>query len=193
MQETHRNAVTLVLGGARSGKTRYAQRLGDGLKSVVFIATAQAGDEEMRGKIARHQEERPQHWCTVEEPLDLAAAITRHARGVDLVIVDCLTLYASNLLIAMEQLTPEQGRSATEQQVDHLCRALRVAACPIVLVSNEVGSGIVPAYPLGRRYRELLGGINQRIAELADEVVLLVAGLPLTLKAAQPLTAGDHQ
>jgi adenosylcobinamide kinase/adenosylcobinamide-phosphate guanylyltransferase len=193
MKETHRNTVTLVLGGARSGKSRYAQQLGERAGKVVFIATAHAGahaggnDAEMRQKIQCHREERPQHWPTVEEPLELGAAIEQHGPSADtdadtgtdtdLLLIDCLTLFAANLLEVCESSPGEIAR-----RVDHLCHALAISPCAVVLVSNEVGSGIVPAYASGRKYRDLLGEINQKVAQVADEAVLMVAGLPLFLK-----------
>jgi adenosylcobinamide kinase/adenosylcobinamide-phosphate guanylyltransferase len=183
MQQTQRNALTLVLGGARSGKSRYAQQLGERTEKVVFVATAHASDEAMRRKIERHRDERPHQWLTVEEPLELAATIEQHGPGADLLLIDCLTLYAANLLDAGDG-APEE----IDRRVDSLCLALAQAPCAVVLVSNEVGSGVVPAYPSGRRYRDLLGEINQKVARVSDEVVLIIAGLPLQLKrrAASP-------
>jgi adenosylcobinamide kinase/adenosylcobinamide-phosphate guanylyltransferase len=171
----HRNAVTLLLGGARSGKSHYAQQLGEQAERVVFVATAQASDEEMRRKIDLHRSSRPRHWQTVEEPLALAQTIQQHGLACDLLIIDCLTFFASNLLHA---------RSGQQDAVDALCLALESPPCPIVLVSNEVGSGVVPEYELGRRFRDLLGEINQRVARVASNVYLMVAGLPLVLKGA---------
>ena len=172
MEKDHRKTVTLVLGGVRSGKSRYAQQLGERAQRVVFVATAQAGDDEMQRKIERHRATRPQHWTTVEEPLALAGAIAQHGPSCDLMIIDCLTFFASNLL--------QEETSA--QAVDELCAALSAPPCSVVLVSNEVGSGVVPPYPLGRRFRDLLGEMNQSVAAVASHVLLLVAGLPLALK-----------
>lgn len=173
MQSNHRSAVTLLLGGVRSGKSHYAQQLGERVRRVVFVATAQAADDEMRRKVERHRTSRPPHWQTVEEPLALAEAIAEHGPGCDLMIIDCLTFFAANLLDA----------KADEQvSIDGLCSALRTAACSVVLVSNEVGSGVVPEYPSGRRFRDLLGEMNQSVARVAANVLLLVAGLPLVLK-----------
>jgi adenosylcobinamide kinase / adenosylcobinamide-phosphate guanylyltransferase len=177
MQETHQGSVTLVLGGARSGKSRYAQQLAEQSRHVVFVATAKASDEEMRAKIDRHREDRPKEWPTVEEPLDLPKVLAEHELESEVIIVDCLTIFAANLLEA-----EGENSHAIELRVEGLCEALRAAQCAVVLVSNEVGSGVVPAYPVGRRYRDLLGEINQRVARLADDVVLMVAGLPLALK-----------
>jgi adenosylcobinamide kinase/adenosylcobinamide-phosphate guanylyltransferase len=174
MQSNRRNTVTLVLGGVRSGKSHYAQQLGEHAARVVFVATAQAGDDdEMQRKVARHQSSRPPHWQTVEEPLQLTEAIARYGPNCDLLIIDCLTFFASNLLDAQgdEQLA-----------IEALCTALKAPPCSVVLVSNEVGSGVVPAYPSGRRFRDLLGEMNQSVARVASNVLLLVAGLPLVLK-----------
>lgn len=168
------NTVTLVLGGVRSGKSRYAQALASRAKRVTFVATAKASDAEMQEKIARHQTERPSHWRTVEEPLALDRAIAASAEHADLVLVDCLTIHAAHLLDAGS----DSASCATE-------RLLQLLQCPpleVVLVSNEVGSGVVPPYPAGRAYRDLLGELNQRIAAVAENVILMVAGLPLVLK-----------
>jgi adenosylcobinamide kinase / adenosylcobinamide-phosphate guanylyltransferase len=177
MQETRQGSVTLVLGGARSGKSRYAQQLADQSRHVVFVATAKASDEEMRAKIERHRYDRPKDWPTVEEPLDLAKVLAEHDFRSEVIVVDCLTIFAANLLEA-----EGEDNNAIERRVEALCEALRTAQCNVVLVSNEVGSGVVPEYAVGCSYRDLLGEINQKIARIADDVVLMVAGLPLALK-----------
>jgi adenosylcobinamide kinase/adenosylcobinamide-phosphate guanylyltransferase len=177
MQETRQGSVTLVLGGARSGKSRYAQHLAEQSRDVVFVATAKASDEEMRAKIERHREDRPKEWLTVEEPLDLPKVLAENELESEMIVVDCLTIFAANLLEA----EGEDG-AAIDGRVGALCEALWAARCDVVLVSNEVGSGVVPAYAVGCRYRDLLGEINQRVARVADDVVLMVAGLPLALK-----------
>jgi adenosylcobinamide kinase / adenosylcobinamide-phosphate guanylyltransferase len=177
MQSTHRNTVTLVLGGVRSGKSHYAQQLGECAKRVIFVATAQAGDEEMRRKVDLHRSSRPHHWQTVEEPLGLAEVIGHHGSTCDLMIIDCLTFFAANLLDAKGD-----DHVSIEHAIEALCLSLQSPACSVVLVSNEVGSGVVPAYPSGRRFRDLLGEMNQRVARVASNVLLLVAGLPLVLK-----------
>ena len=174
MQETRRGSVTLVLGGVRSGKSRYAQQLAGLSRRVVFIATAKISDDEMRRKIERHREDRPKEWITLEEPIELAQVLTQHQSSCDVILIDCLTIFAANLL--------EAEGGAIDGKVAALCEALQQTECAVVLVSNEVGSGVVPAYPLGRRYRDLLGEINQSIARVADDVILMVAGLPLALK-----------
>jgi adenosylcobinamide kinase / adenosylcobinamide-phosphate guanylyltransferase len=177
MQEMRQSSVTLVLGGVRSGKSRYAQQLAERSSRVIFVATAQASDREMQKKIERHREERPAGWLTVEEPLELVRVMTQHDLECDVMVVDCLTIFAANLLEA-----EGEDRDAIERRVEGLCASLQSVRCSVVLVSNEVGSGVVPAYPLGRRYRDLLGEINQSVARVADDVVLMVAGLPLALK-----------
>jgi adenosylcobinamide kinase / adenosylcobinamide-phosphate guanylyltransferase len=169
--------VTLVLGGVRSGKSRYALQLAAAAPRVTFLATAEdRDDEEMRRKIGRHRAERPRHWTTIEEPINLAAAI-RSIGQCDLLLIDCLTLFAGKLLEVHGE-----NSSAVSANIDDLCVAIKSAPCSIILVSNEVGSGIVPAFAMGRRYRDLLGEINQRVAAIASHVVLMVAGLPLALK-----------
>jgi adenosylcobinamide kinase/adenosylcobinamide-phosphate guanylyltransferase len=177
MQDLSQKTITLVLGGARSGKSRYAQTLAPRISSVVFVATGQALDEEMRMKIQRHQAERPKQWRTIEEPLDLDRVLVEEGAKHRILVVDCLTLYAANLLEA------ERGNpAAIEERLQRLYAALRSVPCSVALISNEVGSGIVPPYPEGRRYRDLLGEINQGVASIADNVLLMIAGLPLVLK-----------
>jgi adenosylcobinamide kinase / adenosylcobinamide-phosphate guanylyltransferase len=174
MQEKRNRSVTLVLGGARSGKSRFAQKLGERASAVGFIATAKAVDAEMEEKIRRHREERPSDWVTIEEPLDLARALVENAGRFDSLIVDCLTIFAANIL--------EEGMDTAAGRVDGFLRALNSTQTSVVMVSNEAGSGVVPAYPLGRQFRDLLGELNQRAAAVADNVVLMVAGLPLVVK-----------
>lgn len=174
MQEIERRAITLVLGGVRSGKSRFAQKLAEKASSVAFVATAKALDAEMRDKIRRHQEERPEHWRTLEEPLELARVLVERAPQFEVVLVDCLTLFVANVL-------EEEPRTA-DKRIAGLTDALRTACASVVLVSNEVGSGVVPAYPAGRQFRDLLGEVNQKVAAIADNVVFMVAGLPMLLK-----------
>jgi adenosylcobinamide kinase/adenosylcobinamide-phosphate guanylyltransferase len=170
-------AITLVLGGVRSGKSRFAQTLAARISSVAFVATAQPFDEEMHLKIERHQAERPKEWRTIEEPLNLDSVLVEEGSKHRILVVDCLTLYAANLLAA------ECGNpAAIEERLQRFYAALRSVHCSVALVSNEVGSGVVPPYPEGRRYRDLLGEINQGVASIADNVLLMIAGLPLVLK-----------
>ena len=178
MQQIEGDRVILVLGGVRSGKSRYAQRLAQLAKRVTFVATAERrDDEEMLKKIECHRSERPSHWKTIEEPLNLAHIVRSAAPDCDVLLIDCLTLFASNLLEAHGE-----DEALAQLQIDDLCTALQSASCNVILVSNEVGSGVVPAYALGRRFRDLVGEINQRIAAVADSVLFIIAGLPLALK-----------
>jgi adenosylcobinamide kinase/adenosylcobinamide-phosphate guanylyltransferase len=164
--------LTLVLGGARSGKSRYAESLVTALPAPwIYVATGEARDAEMAERIAAHQARRGAGWRTLETPRDVVGALTAH--GTTPLLVDCLTLWLSNALLAGADVDAEIGR---------LEAALAQAAAPLVLVANEVGLGIVPDNALGRRFRDLQGMLNQRLAARADRVVLVVAGLPLTIK-----------
>jgi adenosylcobinamide kinase/adenosylcobinamide-phosphate guanylyltransferase len=163
--------LTLVLGGARSGKSRYAESLITTPPPWIYVATAQAGDAEMAERIAQHRARRGPDWRTVETPRNLANTLVECKAQP--VLVDCLTLWLSNLLLADGAIDAETTR--VEQ-------ALRLATAPKVMVANEVGYGIVPDHPLGRRFRDAQGVLNQRIAALADRVVLVVAGIPVAIK-----------
>jgi adenosylcobinamide kinase / adenosylcobinamide-phosphate guanylyltransferase len=166
--------ITLVLGGARSGKSRYAQRTIEGAAdSGTFCATAQALDAEMAARIAAHQASRGPFWRTIEEPLAIAAIIAAEAQCDRPLLIDCLTLWLTNVTLA--------GRSVDEE-VGVFCAGLRLAAGPVVLVANEVGLGLVPDTPLGRQFRDAAGWLNQEVAAIADRVVFIAAGLPLMLK-----------
>ena len=166
--------LTLVLGGARSGKSRYAESLITALPPPwIYVATAESGDEEMAARIESHRQRRDAQWRTIEAPRELAKALS--ACGDEPVLVDCLTLWLSNLMLAEANI---------EKEIAQLEKALMSARARLVLVANEVGSGIVPSYPLGRRFRDLQGRLNQRIAASAERVILMVAGLPLVLKGA---------
>ncbi len=177
MSDAVAKTVALVLGGVRSGKSRWAQDFAARARAIAFIATAEALDEEMRGRIERHRADRPTAWTTVEAPLALPDAIDDCGAEFDMLLIDCLTLWVSNLLTA-ENCDPERVLVHAER----LCAALRRTPASVVLVSNEVGSGIVPADEMTRLYRDLLGELNQRVARVADQVVLLVAGCPLVVK-----------
>jgi adenosylcobinamide kinase/adenosylcobinamide-phosphate guanylyltransferase len=164
----------LVLGGQRSGKSRFAESIvGAGGMKRIYIATATAGDDEMARRIATHRARRDEAWTTLEEPLELASAIARSALAGHATLVDCLTLWLSNLM--------EAGRTI-ESETDALIAALEQAAGPVVLVSNEVGGGIIPDNALARRFAEAQGLLNQRVAATIDRVVLMTAGIPLLVK-----------
>jgi adenosylcobinamide kinase / adenosylcobinamide-phosphate guanylyltransferase len=164
----------LVVGGARSGKSRFAQVRAEALTGeLVYLATAQALDQEMRERIALHRADRGTRWSTVEVPLELAETITACSRPETVVLVDCLTLWASNLILAERD---------TAAATEGLVRAVARARGTVILVTNEVGLGIVPDNALVRRFRDAAGRINQEMAAAVDEVVMMVAGLPLVLK-----------
>jgi adenosylcobinamide kinase/adenosylcobinamide-phosphate guanylyltransferase len=164
----------LVLGGARSGKSRYAQARAEAAGDQrIFVATAQAFDDEMRDRIARHRRDRTAGWLTVEAPLALAEAIDSWAAVDKVLLIDCLTLWTTNLLLGDHDMA-----AATAQ----LTGAIGRAAGTVILVANEVGYGIVPDNALARRFRDEAGLINQRVAAVVDEVQLVAAGLPLRLK-----------
>lgn len=169
-------AITLILGGARSGKSRHAERLVErAAECGTYCATAEPGDAEMAERIAAHRARRGAFWRTIEAPLALPEAIRAKCRADRPMLVDCLTLWLTNVMLA--------GRE-TESEAAALSAALRDAAGPVVLVANEIGLGLVPETPLGRRFRDEAGRLNQEIAALADRVVFIAAGLPLVLKGA---------
>ncbi|MEM6382591.1 MAG: bifunctional adenosylcobinamide kinase/adenosylcobinamide-phosphate guanylyltransferase [Pseudomonadota bacterium] len=175
-----RPSLSLVLGGARSGKSRHAEALAraSGL-DLLYVATAQAYDDEMRARIAQHQADRANDgWTTVEEEHDLAGVVARHTEPACVVLIDCLTLWLSNRLLSKEGT---EGASM-EGEIDGLCAALDARQGPVICVSNEVGLGIVPETKLGRVFRDHQGKLNQQVAALADHVCFVAAGLPLTLK-----------
>jgi adenosylcobinamide kinase / adenosylcobinamide-phosphate guanylyltransferase len=178
MPSGQQKTVTLVLGGARSGKSRYAQELASAFQRVVYIATARRDDAEMRAKIARHRRERPAQWKTIEVSTGLDQALRKAGPQADLLLVDCLTLYMAHI---MGRKT-SRGRSEVRDHIQRLSAAVREADASVVLVSNEVGWGVVPPYQSGRDYRDLLGELNQQMAQVADRVILMIAGLPLTVK-----------
>lgn len=191
--------LILILGGARSGKSAFAERLAAGSeRSVAFIATAIAGDDEMRERIARHRASRPKGWYTLEEPLDLASAVRRAGELADVLLLDCVTLWLGNVLLqesGQHEKDDEEevvefhttGRLFNERALKE-CEALLAVVKSLspgktlIVVTNEVGLGIVPAYPLGRLYRDTLGYINQRLAQAADRVYLMMAGMAVDIK-----------
>jgi len=166
--------LTFVLGGARSGKSRYAESVIAAMPPPwSYVATAEAGDAEMTERIAIHRARRGPHWQTVEAPRDLVTVLRDSMAAPTL--IDCLTLWLSNLMLAEADI---------EAEIARLEAALAAAVAPVVAVANEVGYGIVPDNPLGRQFRDLQGILNQRIAARADRVILMVAGLPLAVKGA---------
>ncbi len=180
-----RAGITFVTGGARSGKSAYAVELGKRSgRPVFYLATAEPIDDEMRTRIARHQAERPAEWRTIEEPLELARRVNEDVEPGATVIVDCITVWLGNVL---EHHAPETTMDAANAcAVNEVERLARVAAdhkLSLIAISNEVGSGIVPADPLTRGYRDLLGEVNQRLAAMAETVVLLVSGIPVDLRS----------
>jgi adenosylcobinamide kinase / adenosylcobinamide-phosphate guanylyltransferase len=169
-------STTLVLGGARSGKSRFALDAQAPDARIIFIATAEPTDAEMRERIDRHRAERPSHWRTLEEPYDLVPRLREACAGADAVIVDCLTVWAANLMVRGD---PDDH---ILKQADELSALLALRPADVTLVSNEVGLGVHPSSEDGRHFRDLLGAVNQRIARAADRVVLMVAGVPLAVK-----------
>lgn len=175
--------IVLVTGGSRSGKSAYAQKMAEDLHGRrAFVATCPPVDEEMRARIRRHQEaRRGSDWHTIEETIDLANVV-RGARGYDVLLIDCLTLWVNNLIYKAEQ----EGREVEEAEVERRCHDL-LAACAewpgtVIFVTNEVGMGIVPDNPVSRRYRDLVGRCNQVVGAAADTVALLVCGIPVKVK-----------
>jgi adenosylcobinamide kinase/adenosylcobinamide-phosphate guanylyltransferase len=190
--------LILILGGARSGKSTFAERLAASSgRTVAFIATATASDHEMRARIARHRASRAVEWHTLEEPLDLVEAVQQAYKLADIVLLDCVTLWLGNMLLqgpgqregddkGKEEL-PITGNLFDERPLKHIETLLAVVQSTepnktLIVVSNEVGLGIVPAYPLGRVYRDTLGYVNQRLAQTADRVYLMVAGMAVDIK-----------
>ena len=165
--------LTLVLGGARSGKSAYAETLLADLPEAIYLATAQAGDAEMAERIRTHRLRRGAAWATVEEPLDLAGALILHCRAGRPLLVDCLTLWLTNVLLADLDV---------DAAIDRLLSTLPGLPGPLVMVANEVGLGIVPENALARAFRDHAGRLNRKVAALAGRVVFVAAGLPLVLK-----------
>ena len=166
-----------IVGGARSGKSRFAIERFSPDDRVVFVATAEARDDEMAKRIARHRAERPSRWSTLEEPIELVSRLRDLDEGYDVVIVDCLTLWVSNLLLRGER------DDAILERADALAGLIRNRRSSITVVSNEVGEGVHPETAAGLRFRDALGRVNQQVAAACETVVLMVAGIPLTVKA----------
>ena len=180
--------LTLILGGARSGKSTYAERLARRSGGrVVYIATAQALDAEMDDRIRAHQAKRPETWQTLEIPTGVGRALRENPPQADFVVLDCLTLLVSNLALLaspdVEQPDEAAVAALVEAEIGQLAEAIQASRAEWVVVSNEVGMGLVPPYPLGRIYRDWLGWANQRLAQTAGSVIFMVAGRAMRLEA----------
>jgi adenosylcobinamide kinase/adenosylcobinamide-phosphate guanylyltransferase len=178
--------LTFIIGGARSGKSDYAARAAEEAQGqVLFIATAQPLDEEMRSRIAAHRLRRPESWRTLELPSDVGGHLLEHPQDADVVVLDCMTLLISNRLLDVapdaDHPDEEAARAILEQEIGLLLKAIDVSRSRWLVVSNEVGQGVVPAYPLGRLFRDLLGWANKQLAARADEVIWMVAGIPVPI------------
>ena len=175
-------SMTFILGGARAGKSRFAQELAAKQKKrVLFVATCEPRDEEMDARIKAHQRSRPRNWKTLEVPTDIAKAMRGKTGDAEVVIIDCMTLLVSNLMgtEGMDEGTLEKKITA---ELEELVTFIRETNAHFIIVSNEVGLGVVPAYAAGRVYRDALGMANQTLARNADEVYFMVAGIPISLK-----------
>lgn len=189
--------AVLVTGGARSGKSRFAERYAERLGTRgLYVATMQESDEELRARIAAHRLRRERSgfpWRTVEEPLDLAGVLRQADSAAsppgEVILIDCLTLWLSNWLLKLEHAPDAEDR--LNRLIDELAGAIGAARRPLIAVTNEVGDGVVPAYPLGRRFRDLAGWMNQRVAARCDEVFLVTAGIPVELKRLASAFGGD--
>lgn len=176
--------VTLILGGARSGKSTYAQRLAEeSRRPVLYVATATAGDPEMAERIARHRAARPTHWRTLEIPMNVGPALEAAIVGGEVVLLDCLTMLVSNLMMDEGKgVTADHLEARVVGELEAILRVCEERRVSLIIVSNEVGMGLVPPYPMGRVYRDVLGRANQWLAARSDRVVLMVAGIPLEVK-----------
>ena len=170
------NKITLILGGARSGKSSYALSLAKKYKKVAFIATCLGLDREMRERIRLHKEARPKHWETFEEPKELAELLAKIDSSFDCILIDCLTLLVSNLMLS------GNNQKQALKKIEELLLTLNKKKAKVILVSNEVGLGLVPANKLGRDFRDIAGKVNQMAAQQAGQVFFMAAGLPLKIK-----------
>jgi adenosylcobinamide kinase/adenosylcobinamide-phosphate guanylyltransferase len=184
--------LILILGGARAGKSAYAERLATGYgPQVLYVATAEVKDDEMRARIQAHRARRPSTWTTFETPTEVGTALLGAWPVADVILLDCLTLLVTNVLLAhggevADSPEVEQTiNAAVTTEIDTLLIAQKQLSLPVIIVSNEVGMGLVPPYPLGRLYRDILGRANQQLAAAADRVYLMMAGLPIALKGEQ--------
>lgn len=170
--------VVFVTGGARSGKSAFALKYAQSFEKRVFLATAEPFDREMQDRIDRHRQERGEGFVTVEEPLYLDRAIRNLPSGIDVVLVDCLTVWAGNLMHRFESA----GEEEIDRRIEALLDTLSEPPCTLILVSNEVGMGIVPENAMARKFRDIAGSVNQKVAALSSQAWLLCSGLPLRLK-----------
>jgi len=170
--------ITFVIGGCRSGKSRHALELAEKISrdSKVFIATCLPADEEMKERVAHHQKERGAGWSTVESPIFLPQAILENSRKASVILADCLTLWISNLLLDTDE------SQKIDEHIRYLIQSLEKAECPVILVSNEVGAGIVPENQLARQFRDIAGQTNQKVAAAAHRVIWMVAGIPVHVR-----------
>jgi len=170
--------TTLVMGGCRSGKSRHALEMAEKIakKGRIFVATCVPNDDEMNQRVARHQKDRGDSWTTVEVPVLVPEAIIENSQKSDVILVDCLTLWINNILIE----TNDQVK--IDEHIQKLAQSLKDAECPVILVSNEVGTGIVPENKLARLFRDTAGFVNQHIAKCSDKVIWMVAGIPVRIK-----------
>jgi len=168
--------IILITGGGRSGKSRYALGLAEAYPKKAFIATAEPIDKEMEERIIKHRQERGEAFLTIEEPLDLSKAIYSLPRDIEVAVIDCLTVWLGNLMHRTEKtdrLFPE---------VTSFLKALKASSCDLIIITNEVGMGVIPSNKLARQYRDISGQLNQSVACLADQVILMVSGFPLIIK-----------
>lgn len=174
--------IELYIGGCRSGKSTAALQRANQFRArrKLFIATCQAWDDEMRARIERHRQERDKAWETLEEPIEIAALIRRHSTSQTVILIDCLTLWMTNLILG------ETDDAAIKQHIEDLESGLSEASGPVLLVANEVGMGLVPDNAMSRRFRDWAGSLNQKMAQSAQRVVLTVAGIPVPIKTPSP-------
>jgi adenosylcobinamide kinase/adenosylcobinamide-phosphate guanylyltransferase len=168
--------MTLILGGARSGKSTYALEMAKKSGKVAFVATCEAPDKEMKERIRLHREQRPKHWKTFEEPEDVGNLLKKIGDGFDCIVIDCLTLLVSNLVLK------KYKKEDILKKIESMLSILRKKKAKVVIVSNEVGLGLVPANRLGRDFRDIAGKVNQRVAKEADRVIFIVSGIPMDIK-----------
>lgn len=170
--------ITLVIGGTRSGKSRFALKLANEYENTqkIFIATCVPKDEEMKKRVERHKKDRGEDWRTVETEILLPEAVSGKSDKGRIIVVDCLTLWISNLMLGQEE------QDGMEKGVQRLMKSLKESVCPVILVTNEVGTGIVPENPMARSYRDAVGMVNQLVAKTANRVVWMVAGIPVVIK-----------